>query len=109
MLSHEPLKGVYNGITPCATIHRTKAGVLWPVKLSKTNSMRKGGNSSGKVNFTPKPACQVSQHERFNVVSGGIKTGQPASTVSNSPFNQGCKTALALLVTPLARSSPVWG
>ena len=109
MFSHEPLKGVYNGITPCATNHRTKSGVLWPVKLSKTNSMRKDGNSSGKVNFTPKPTCQVSQVERFNIISDDFRTGKPASTVSNSLFNQGCKTAFALLVTPLARSSPVWG
>ena len=42
-------------------------------------------------------------------VACGAGTGKRASTVSNSPCSQGCKTALALLVTPLARSSPVWG
>ena len=109
MFSHEPLKGVYTGLTPCATNPRTKSGVLWPAQLSQPNSLRTGGHWSGKVNFTPKPTGQASQPERFNLVAGGIGTGQPASTVSNSPFNPGCKTAWALRVTPWARSSPVWG
>jgi hypothetical protein len=61
MFSHDPLTGVYKGITPWANSHNTNAAVLWPDRLSSTNNARSGGSSAGRVICSFRPACQRSQ------------------------------------------------
>ncbi|CDS48519.1 hypothetical protein [Polaromonas sp. CG9_12] len=57
MFSHEPLSGVYGGITPCANNHSTNAGVRCPLRLSYTSSRRSRGNRAGSVMRFYSPRC----------------------------------------------------
>ena len=109
MFSQEPLSGVYSGMTPWATSHNTSAGVLCPVRLSRTSSSRRGGRRSGRVNLIVSPSCQRSQAARHSasVWTGG--SGSVARTAVSSVSSQGCSTSLAPLVTPLTRTWPEVG
>ena len=49
MFSHDPPKGVYNGMTPWANNQSTNEGVRWPARLSMTNRRRNGGRLSGTL------------------------------------------------------------
>jgi hypothetical protein len=109
MFSQEPLSGVYSGMTPWATSHRTRLGVLWPVRLSRTSSSRRGGRRSGRMNGMVSPACQRSQAARRSSSVWGGGSGSVARTAVSSVSNQGCSTSLAALVTPLTRTCPEAG
>ena len=109
MLSQEPLSGVYSGMTPCSTSHSTRLGVLWPVRLSRTSSIRRGGRRSGSVNLTVSPSCQRAQAVRHAASDSTGGSGSVARTAVSSASNQGCRTALAELVTPLTRTRPEAG
>jgi len=64
IFSQEPLSGVDSGMIPWATSHSTNAGVLWPARLSRMSSTRKGGRSWGRVKGMLSPCCQCSQAAR---------------------------------------------
>ena len=49
----------------------TSSAVLWPARLSRTRSMRRGGGSAGKVKRSARPSCQVSHALRVDAASGG--------------------------------------
>ena len=82
---------------------------MWPVRLSRTSSIRRGGRRSGRVNVTVSPSCQRSQAARrsASVWAGG--SGSVARIAVSSASSQGCSTALAALVTPLTRTWPEAG
>jgi hypothetical protein len=109
MFNQEPLSGVYRGMTPCSTSHRTSAGVLWPLRLSSTRSIRKGGNRSGRVNLMVSPACHRSHAARRSASGWAGGSGSAARIVVNSVSSQACKIELAALVTPFTRTSPEAG
>src|SRR6266851_3470840 len=69
MFSHDPLSGVYSGITPCSNNHTTKLAVVCPVRLSMTNRRRSGGSLSHNVGLTVRPACQRSHDTRLSASS----------------------------------------
>ena len=51
---------------PWSNSQHTKLGVLCPARLSRTSSIRSGGNSALSVMRSAKPACQRSQFARFS-------------------------------------------
>lgn len=107
MFSHDPPKGVYKGITPCANSHSTNSGVLCPAKLSNTSNMRSGGGSAGSVIGHVRPACQRSQDARHDTPGGtGSGTGRPARTPVRPRFSQAWRTALVVEVAPSTSTRP---
>jgi len=96
-------------MTPCSTSQSTRAGVLWPVRLSRTSNSRRGGRRSGRVNRTVSPACQRSQAARRSASAWTGGSGSVARSAASSVLSQGCRTALAALVTPLTRTCPEAG
>ena len=102
MFNQEPPKGVYKGMIPCWNSHSTMLGVLWPVRLSQTNSIRSRGKSLGNGGGSSNPAHQHSHRAWFVSGSRSAVTGGSVFTRAFSfSFSQGCKTALLQLVTPL--------
>ncbi len=110
MFSHEPPTGVATGGIPWANSHRTNSGVLCPARLSSTNSIRKDGNSSGRVGLkpparsSPPPPCRP--RARAKSARG---TAKAARISDNSRFSQGWSTALEQVVTPSIRTRPSVG
>ena len=109
MFSQEPLNGVWRGMTPWATSHSTSAGVLWPLRLSRTSSIRSGGKRSGRVTLIASPACQRSQIARRSAAGWTGGSGSVVRIAVSSVWSQGCSTALAALVTPVTRTRPEAG
>jgi hypothetical protein len=110
MFNQEPPKGVYNGMIPCWISQSTKLGVLWPLRLSQTNSTRSGGKSSGNGGGWSSPAHQHFYNARL--ISGSRSSagvGRSSRMALSSCCNQGCKTVFGQLVTPLTRTCPSEG
>ena len=110
MFSQEPPRGVYNGMIPCWINQSTMPGVLWPARLSQTNSIRSGGRSSGNAGGLSSPTRQTSHNARLisgSRLSGG--EGKSARMALNSCCNHGCRTAFVQLVIPLTRTCPSEG
>jgi hypothetical protein len=85
-------------------------GVLWPLRLSQTNSIRSRGKSVGNGSGLSNPLHQYSHRAWFVSGSGSSVTGGSASTMAlSSSLSQGCRTALVQLVMPLTRTCPVLG
>jgi hypothetical protein len=110
MFNQEPPRGVYNGMMPCWISQSTKIGVLWPLRLSQTNSMRSGGRSSGNGGGLSSPAHQYS-HNAWLASGSRLTSGadKSARMTLNSCCNHGCKTVFEQLVTPLTRTCPSEG
>jgi hypothetical protein len=110
IFNQEPPKGVYSGIMPCSISQFTRLGVLWPARLSNTNSIRSGGRSSDSGGGSSSPSHQDS-HKSLLVL--GSKSwagaGWSARMSLNCCFSQGCRTAFGQLVTPLTRTCPSEG
>jgi len=62
--SQAPLGGVDGGTTPWASRHGTRAGALWPVRLSRPGSRRRGGRRPGGANGMVRPSCQRARAAR---------------------------------------------
>src|SRR5918998_2158647 len=79
----------------------TSSAVLWPVRLSHTRSMRRGGSSAGKVKRSARPSCQVSHAAlRVNAASGGAAgAGSGARIASSRSLSQPCRIGLVQLPT----------
>ena len=110
MFNQEPPSGVYSGMIPCWISQSTKTGVLWPLRLSQTNSIRSGGRSSGNGGGLSSPAHQRSHNARLvfgSRLSSGA--GKSARMALNCCCNHGCKTVFGQLVTPLTRTCPSEG
>lgn len=94
---------------PRANIHNKSSGVLCPVRLSITNSILNGGNSSGSVTFTERPSCQLFHSARFSSRPSTSLGGKVSRTSLNCPLSQGWSTSLVQFLIPLTRTSPVTG
>jgi uncharacterized membrane protein len=105
IFSHEPLSGVYNGMTPCWNNHRTIDQLRCPAKLSQIRSKRSGGN--GSRGSCPSQVTQCASSGRS--ISGVTTSGNAARIWVSSSFSQGWSTVLGALVTPFPRTSPVAG
>ncbi len=77
MFSHDPLSGVYSGITPCSNNHTTKLAEVCPLRLSMTKRRRSGGNLSHNVGFLVRPTCQRSQAVQLSVSSSSLGVAMP--------------------------------
>src|SRR2546425_12657391 len=108
MFNQLPPNGVYNGKIPCDNNQATNASVLWPARLSSTNSSRSGGNSVGKVRGVCNPCNHRSHAARAPLGVGGA-AGSRARMADNSCCNQPCKTVLVQEVMPCTRTAPVSG
>jgi hypothetical protein len=80
------------------------------VRLSKTTNILRGGNSLGSVTRTASPSCQLFHLARFSSGLGGSRDGGRVLRICvNCSLSQGWSTALAQLLTPFTRTSPVAG
>lgn len=109
ILSHEPPKGVYRGMTPFWISHSTMLGVLWPERLSQINNARRGGRSLGSGTGLSSPMRQISHTARLVSGAKSIAGGSTARISLHCCFSQGWRTALVQLVTPLIRTCPLAG
>ncbi len=109
MFSQEPPTGVYTGMIPWANNHSTNSGVLWPARLSSTNSIRKDGNSSGRVGLTASPACHR-RHAARDARASAVGTGQGGQDLRQLRASaNGWSTALEQVVTLSIRTRPSAG
>ncbi len=92
IVSQEPPSGVYSGMIPCRNSHSTSSGVVCPARLSQMSSMRKGGNSTGKVGRIVKPACHTSHCARLAALGVRSMGGSAATIAVNSACSHGCNT-----------------
>ena len=95
---------------PCVNSQRTKSGVWCPFRLSRTNSMRTGGRSTGKVCRTDRSVNHVSQAAR--IAAGGRSTaggGKASRIAASCCLSHSCSTVFGQLVTPLTRTAPSLG
>lgn len=92
--TQEPPKGVYNGMIPCWISQSTKLGVLWPLRLSQTKSIRSGGKSSGNGGGWSSPVHQLFHNARLisgskTSVGVGHLDGDPLALSGNSAGRNG--------------------
>src|SRR6266568_8510999 len=104
-LSHEPLSGVYSGMTPWANSQVTIELLRCPARLSQIRIKRSGG--SGRCGRCPNHVAQSAA--AGSSVRWLVGSGSAAKICRSSSFSQGCNTTLGALGTPLARTSPVAG
>lgn len=109
MFSQDAPNGVYKTMIPLANIHKSNSGLLCPVRLSKTNSILRGGNSSGSVMRTVSPSCHLFHTRWFSLGLSSRGGGKFLRMASACCFSQGWSTALVQLLTPLIRTLPVAG
>ena len=79
--------------------------LVCPARLSHTSSSRSGGKSARGS----RPSQVAHRARGGRSASGVVKGGNAASTAVSSACSQGYSTALAALITPFARTSPVAG
>ncbi len=97
-------------MTPFENIHKSISAFRWPMMLSQTSSIRRGGNFLGRVIFTDSPSCQLLHSARFSSETGAPSlSGKRSRMAPSSSLSHGWSIALVVWRTPRALTSPVAG